>query len=167
MVTNSVFLAQSAAVFTQAVKSFQLSDLDQASSLASVFDQYRLARVEVWLLPRVTVTTQATGTSMGQIATVVDFDDASTLTNFSSYLDYQNVMVGPGNEGHYRSFTPHVAIAAYSGTFTSFANESAPWLDCASPSVQHYGFKAGSTVADAAYSSDLNVRYHFEFRNVR
>jgi hypothetical protein len=167
MTTQSVFLAQSAAVFTQAVKNFQLSDIDQATQLAAVFDQYRLARVECWLLPRVTVTTQATGTSMGQVATVVDYDDSNTLTNFASYLDYQNVMVAPGNEGHYRSFTPHVAVAAYSGTFASFENVTAPWLDCASPNVQHYGFKAGSTVADAAYSIDLDVRYHFEFRNVR
>jgi len=167
MAWTSAWLVANTVTVDQAVKNFQFSDLDQYTSLAAVFDQYRILKVECWIEPRVTTVTQAAATNLGQMASVIDYDDSATLTNFASYLDYQNVFVGGGADGHYRCFSPHAAIAAYSGTFASFANEASPWIDAASPNVQHYGLKACTTVADAAYVYDLRVRYHLELRNVR
>jgi hypothetical protein len=145
---------------------FILSDVDQYTSLTAVFDQYRITEVEVWLIPRLAVTTSSSQ-NPGQIASVVDYDDDTTLSSLNQALDYQNCMIDTGTVGHYRRFKPHAAVAAFSGSFTSYVNVVSPWIDAASPSVRHYGVKYVTTATDAVYVSDIFARLHFEFRNVR
>jgi len=70
-------------------------------------------------------------------------------------------------DSHYRKFIPHVAVASYSGTFTSFTNEVAPWIDIASPSVQHYGLKTACTPTTAVVQYTARARLSVSFRNVR
>ncbi len=136
------------------------------TSLASVFDQYRVDRCEAWLVPRVSGTSSASQ-NYGQMLTVVDYDDVTALTSFAAGTSYANALIGAGNCGHYRDFVPHVAIAAYQGGFTAFANTSNEWIDAAYPNVQHYGIKAVSTVTDTAYSWDLILRVTSSWRNTR
>lgn len=153
-----------AAVFTTYAP--VLSGVPLASSLTAVFDQYRIPTIEVWYVPRTAYGTGPT-VNYGMVTTVVDYDDSSALTSTTQALAYSNACTTSGNQGHYRKFTPHVAVAAYSGVFTSFANETAPWIDVASSSVIHFGWKAAHTATDQAYVWDLVTRYVIEFRNVR
>lgn len=141
---------------------FSLSALDQSTQLAAIFDQYRIVKIEFWLIPQV-----PSAVNLGELATVVDYDDAVALTTFAQAEDYQNCQVGRICEGHFRVFKPHIAVAAYSGTFTSYANKADQWIDCTSTGVLHYGVKAISTVSASATGFDTMVRYHVEFRNVR
>jgi hypothetical protein len=158
-------LATSVSVPTFLQSGFTLSSLDQVTQLAAVFDQYRIKRIEAWVYP--TNDTSAAA-SQGEMATVLDFDDTTALTTFAQALDYQNCLVGKVQEGHYRSFRPHVAIAAYgSGAFTSYANVVSPWIDCTSTTVAHYGIKYAATVTSSVLTYDLLVRYHVDFRSVR
>lgn len=147
--------------------SFSVSSLDQITSLQAVFDQYRIPLIEALLIPRLAANVTGATSNTGLCVTVVDYDDASNLSTVQAGLDYVNALVGSGLDGHYRCFQPHVAVAAYSGTFTSFANEPSPWIDAASPAVAHYGLKVGCTATDTAYTYDLVVRLHTEWRNIR
>jgi hypothetical protein len=156
-------LVTSTSVPTFVAEYFTLGQLDQVSTLAALFDQYCINRIETWLLPRVFAATDTTG----EVASVVDFDDASALTTFAQATDYQNCIVGKPIEGHYRNFIPHVALAGYGGAFTSYVNVSHQWIDCSSTAVQHYGVKFAATVTGVAITYDLMVRYHLSFRNVR
>jgi len=158
-------LTSSASVSTFGALYFTVGALDQISSLTALFDQYRINEIEVWIMPRTTNNTVTSNT--GLQATVVDYDDETVLGTFASALDYTNVVVGTGIEGQYRRFKPHAAIAAYSGTFASYANEESPWIDAASTGVRHYGVKTAWTTTDIPYSSDIMVRLHTEWRNVR
>jgi len=144
---------------------FMVSSLDQISSLTALFDQYRIIEIEVWIIPRTTNNTVTSNT--GLLATVVDYDDDTVLGTLGAALDYTNVVVGTGIEGHYRRFKPHAAMAAYSGAFSAFANVESPWIDAASTGVRHYGLKSVWTATDIAYNSDILVRLHTEWRNVR
>jgi hypothetical protein len=143
-----------------------LSVLDQVSSFTSIFDQYRIALLEVRYLPRLNVN-DVQGTTLGTFVSVVDLDDANTLTTVPQALDYSGAQVSEGFKEHKHTFVPHCAVAAYSGAFTSFINVAAPWVDCGSTAVQHYGTKTAWSTTTAAYSYDLVVRVMVEFRNVR
>jgi hypothetical protein len=143
---------------------FVISSLDQISSLTAIFDQYRITCIEIWLIPD---TNANNSTNAGEIMTVIDYDDAGNSITPTTALDYQNVQVGKCADGHYRKFVPHVAVAAYSGAFTSFCNEVSPWIDSSSTGVIHYGLKVASTTTTSAIAYDLMYRVHCEFRNVR
>jgi len=142
---------------------FTLTLLDQASAFASVFDQYRIRLIETWMIPQFASSNQ----QVTNWCTVEDYDDATALTTYAAALDYTNVMSTPLSDGHYRRFVPHIAVAAFSGSFSSFENVVAPWIDAASSAVAHYGIKTASLASGAAGAVIMNARLHVQFRNVR
>jgi len=163
--TIQVAFANSTASATFAGLNFLISNLDQTSALVNVFDQYRIQCIEVWLIPQELSNTGTYGT--GLLYTVIDYDDANALTTIGQANDYTNVMVTTSNQGHYRRFVPHCAVAMFSGAFTSYGNVAAPWIDASSTSVQHYGIKIACTAAGTAQNFNMQVRYHCQWRNVR
>jgi len=147
---------------------FTASQLDNFSSLASVFDQYRIALVEARFSPQVNTNYVGSGTNDGQYVTVVDLDDSTNLGTFNQGLDYPGAQCTQVIRAHKHTFVPHVAVAAYSGSFTSYANEEAPWLDVGSPSVQHFGLKwVFNTASTYTSSVDIITRVWLQLRNVR
>jgi hypothetical protein len=163
----NALLTASNAVTTFGAVNFMVSSLDQIASLTNVFDQYRIERIEAWLIPRITNVQTSPLLNTGLFHSVIDFDDSTVLTTVGQALDYANCVVSSGTDGHYRTWVPHVAMAAYSGVFTSFANVESPWIDAVSTGVQHYGLKTAWTQCDAAYIMDAVVRLHTVWRNVR
>jgi hypothetical protein len=161
-----VFATSSVAVATFSVFNFTLANLDQVASFQTLFDQYRIAKIEFATVPRMTGAPTAT-TNTALFASVIDYDDATALGTFEAATDYQSVLTSSGSDGHFRTFIPHCAIAAYSGTFVSYANVPAPWIDCASPGVIHYGIKTAWGITDSVYVMDALFRVTLEFRNVR
>jgi hypothetical protein len=173
-----VQMNQSAAVLTTSNVTFQeydryftSGDIPQFSSLALVFDQYRILEVECWLVPRNPGSASGAAVNRGLLYSVVDYDDAAALGAAASFLQYENCVVTPNTMGHYRKFRPHIAVAAYSGTFAAYANVSSnTWIDCTSNAVQYYGVKFGASPCDAAADEttfDFLERVLIEFRNVR
>jgi len=157
-------LTTSATIPTFASQAFAISQLDQVTSLSSVFDQYKIDEIEVWIAPAGITT----GTNLGLLTSVVDYDDVGTLSTVAQALDYTNALTTTGFQGHYRRWKPHVATAAYSGAFTSFANEVSPWLDFASPGVQHFGLKlAAQPTVGSTIPYNMIARFHVQMRNVR
>lgn len=143
---------------------FTANQLDQFSSLAAVFDQYRIDEIELWMVGNNVVSSE---NSNGLLCTVVDFDDAVALGTFAQAQDYNNAMTTAMGVQHYRRFAPHAATATYSGTFTSYGNVESPWIDASSGSVQHYGFKVAATTTSIICGFNLIIRYKLSFRNVR
>jgi hypothetical protein len=150
---------------------FQLVQLSNVTAFTSIFDQYRIDMVQVSFSPRVNaaVPTSPTGTIMPKLYTGLDYDDASTTT-IAALLDYQSLVITPPCMGVVRTVKPRIAIAAYSGAFTSFANQES-WVDCGSTAVQHYGLKYA---VEAGLVGQLNLQqytitavYFIAFRNVK
>jgi hypothetical protein len=144
--------------------SFGAGNISQFSNFAAIFDQYRFSSVEVWVIP---LSSASLGNdTVGFLYSAVDYDNATAIstTNIAQRTD---VMVSTHTQGHYRRFVPHCAVATYSGSaFTQFANEAAPWIDCSSTGVQHYGLLTSSDITSAAIAVTLLVRINVEFRNV-
>jgi len=163
-VPEVTILTTSTTLATFAATSFKLSDLDQVSSFQAVFDQYIIDEVEVWIE---NVDAHLTSQNAGNLYSVIDYDDANVLSTTASACDYTNVLGTSADASHYRKFRPHVAVAAYSGAFTSFANMESQWIDMASPAVQHYGLKLACTATTGVQSFVARYRYHIRMRNTR
>lgn len=109
-----------------------------AAAYTGLFDQYRINEVEVWFTP---YAPQGT-TSFGSQNFAIDLDDANVPTSINSVTAKQSSVISDGASGTYMRWCPHMAVALFSGAFTSYGNEPADWIDCSSPAVQHYGVKA-------------------------
>lgn len=157
-------LTSSAVLPTFASFNFTANSLGDLSSLTGLFDQYRITKIEAWIMPNVL---DSTVNSTGILYTCVDYDDSSALTTVQQAQNYTNVLFAPTTEGQYRAFTPHAAVALYSGVFTSFGNEVSPWIDAASAGVEHYGLKLACSVIPNGVIFTVNVRMHTEWRNSR
>lgn len=144
-------------------RSFTFNDVQQVSSFTAVFDQYRIDELELWLYPDVS---NSASTTNPTYYSAIDYDDANAPTALGSLQQYTNVIETTMNNGHYMRFRPHVAIAAYSGAFTSFMNQKSNWIDSGSPGVQHYGIKAGFNITGSTVNIRLMCRIHFSCRNV-
>jgi len=142
---------------------FKLSDCFDASEIASVFDQYRLDRVDIKMLPNVTESISSTSI-LGRNYTVIDFDDANALTSLTDYGDYSSARTWAVTDPMQLTLVPHYAVGAYSGVFSSFANRRPGWIDIASPGVEHYGVKVGCGTTTTAVTYTVTCRYHFSFR---
>jgi len=146
---------------------FLVSSIGNASTLAALFDQYRIVEIEWATIPHSSNGSDTSTTNMGRLTTVVDYDDAGALGSEQQALDYQNAITSSGGDGQYRRFRPHAATAAYSGTFTAYMNVQSPWCDAASLNVQHYGIKMVWSPTDSTYDLDIIIVLHTQWKNVR
>lgn len=162
--TTSAWATTSITVQVYKGESFILTNFAKASALQAVFDQYRFDEIEIWIEP---VISQSSAIALvSNYATAVDLDDANTPAAFTDVNDHQSAIVSNGEAGHYHKWQPHMAVAVYSGAFTSFGNDEAGWIDIASPSVQHYGLKfATNSATSSAIIYSLTVKAKLSFRS--
>jgi hypothetical protein len=150
---------------------FYLAQLDGAAALVAVFDQYRFLQVSVSFIPRCSVT-GTTGsvfpTPIGQLLTGIDYDDAAT-TAAALLRQKETAQITTCTDQQTRTLTPHAALAAYSGAFSSYANMSKMWIDANSQSVQHYGVKFAILNCNFASTIiyDVYARYVVQFRQIQ
>jgi hypothetical protein len=110
---------------------------------------------------------------------VVDYDDATLPTGtdagVSAMREYQNYrstnLLNASGAPVVRTFKPHIAVAAYQGTFTGYKNEPFGWVDSVSNGVQGYGWKAVAEIASSGATQGflfkLEVTANLSFRNTR
>jgi len=166
-VDKGTVLTTSAGADTFYSQNFVLTDLDQVTSFQAIFDQYRIAAVEVWLTP--TYQNSGGGASNSRFLTVVDYDDSASLSGTANARQYENCTDTTSNEGVYRRFRPHCTYITSSGNSTSTtgnASTPSPWINAGSGTVPHYGFKIAAYAASVTTTFNLVIRYHIEFRNI-
>jgi hypothetical protein len=140
--------------------------ISQFSSFSAVFDQYRIMEIEVWLQPTTSAATSL-GSNTSTFCSVIDYDDSNTPLTMSSLYQYENTILGNTANGHYRKFRPHIATAAYTGSFSGYENQKSQWIDVASSTVQHYGVKMGIDVSNnVSVLVQCFARLWVQFRNV-
>lgn len=142
-------------------QSFSATNFAVVSTYLSTFDQYRIDQLEYWLEP-----IAAPGALVpAALTSCVDLDDGNAPTVFGQVENHQGALQGENLAGRYHKWKPHMAVAVYSGAFTSFANEVAGWIDSASPNVQHYGIKAACGTMTAATGFSYTCRAVISFRS--
>jgi len=154
---------------------FQLSDVYNAAGFEGIYDQYKITHVTLHMQPAALLVDNPGGTSPGNTAMIWeanDYDDAS-VSGFTpaTMMEYQNLKwhhTGSNRAIHF-SLRPHVAYSLYQGAFTAYGNKVSSWIDCGSPSAQHYGMKIYIEQGTAGYLQSWRVwaTYSVQFRNVR
>lgn len=158
---------------------FKFSDLPQYTNFAGVFDQYKISAVKVLMIT--TPSGLAGNESQAAIqnaapqywVSAIDYDNTTTIAASTSLDSYGNVKnhssPSIGGKMVSRYFKPRIAVAAYAGTFTSYANTRS-WVDCNNATVQHYGFRlafnsgANSISSASPFAVDIRVCYYLSFR---
>jgi hypothetical protein len=127
--------------------SFQiaLNDLPLNSSMLALFEEYKIGPVDFHFLPVFTqVATTVAGTNIpGNIATVVDLDDATAPTSLSVLYGYPSFQSRQCCKDFRIQFEPKMALATYTGSFAAFgyAPKAAEWVNTASNNAIFYGLK--------------------------
>lgn len=158
--------------------SFKLSDLASSADFTGLFDRYRLTKVRMRFIPRISQQSVAgaqvaTTQESPPIITVIDYDDAATTADYTTLVQYENATVHQAFKPFTVIIRPRFAVAAYgAGVFTSYANMSdKTWLDVASPDIQYYGLKWATTVYSNTNSGnqyyDVFMDYYLQFKNPR
>lgn len=156
------FFSTSATVPSLLGINFTVSNFAVSSSYLALFDQYKIDHLEVWLEPQFSQSTVSANT--GGFYTCIDLDDANTPGSYQDVEGHQTAISSTGQTSHYHSWKPHMAVAVYSGAFTSFENAPANWIDSASSGVQHFGVKVASTATAVIQRYNLYVRGLVSFR---
>lgn len=162
-IAPSVLMTSSATVPVYGSAQFVLANVGNSSSYTDLFDQYRIVLIEALIEPVISETITPSGDT-GEWVSVVDIDDATQPNNYNDLTNYTTAVQTRGYSSHYHRWVPTIALAAYSGTFTSYASAENQWLDAASPNVAHYAIKAGTGVAIVPQAYILTCRFHLEFR---
>jgi hypothetical protein len=164
------FLAQSSTVPVASNFTVDSTLISDFSSLAAVFDQYRIDMVEFFLRPHASESPIASTQPTGQLAVVIDYDDTNVLGSIAVADAYANCITVTPLKTVRRCFRPRSAVAGYGGgAFSSYSNVPFPWTDCTSTSMKGYGIKTiiETGTAGALQTYDLQARLFVEFRSTR
>jgi len=163
-VTGVNLITTSVSVLTENNYSFVLSSLDDYAALIGIFDQFCIYGVTITM----TYGSANTGTSVQSITvcTAIDYDNVANLGSLVLLTDFgtfNQTVLTPG-VSLVRMVKPCVATAAYTGSFGGFTT-ARMWLDSASPSVNHYGFRTMIPATGAVATVNATFEYIVGFRN--
>ncbi len=142
---------------------FHLNDFGNYTRYTGLFDQYAIVCI-VATFGATYNSVNAGSAAIPRMYSVIDHDDAAP-TAISAITLNPSVKSTHVYRRQTRMIYPRAATAAYSGAFTSFANQRV-WVDSGSPSVEHYGLKISSEIDASASVIDVDFTYYVVFRNV-
>lgn len=143
-------------------KSYRLSDFTGYTSFTSVFERYRIRRIEVWLLPNTTEAPSGAPEG-GTYVTGVDVDDGATPGSYGAVQRMQGACETSVMCGRYIAWSPQASVFTYpAATFGSAPQDQ--WLDCGSPGVEYYGLKfaAGPTNDVVGFATIIRITAEFQ-----
>lgn len=152
----------STSVPTPFVQDYHLALLAGYSHYTQAFDKYRILEVQVEFIPN---NGGVVTNSSAVVDTVIDYDDSTSLSVGEQY-EYDSCYTTNSNINFKRTFIPRISLAAFSGSFTSYAEgKIGQWIDCASDGVKHYGLKGIVGQSNPAFAMQMVHRVHVQFAN--
>jgi hypothetical protein len=122
---------------------FTLADITTYTNLTALYDSYKFESIHFRIDPVCQLGFPAASYSYSDMFVAIDYDDANSPASVSTLYAYDTVKRVPPGQKFQFTFTPKIALAAYTGAFTGYTSQKASFLDCASSSIQHYGVKIG------------------------
>ena len=147
-----------------------MSDIGETTHFTNIFDQYRIVKVQVQLVPfNLPPLATTTAQYYAPLLMAVDYDDNATPTSTQQLYDHSNLkIITSGTQKPYLfTFKPAMLKAAYTGSFSGYAPGSDQWLDCASTDIIHYGIKWALASSSVIPTYGVYIRYFIEFKQSR
>lgn len=151
---------------------FTLNSLPDFTDFTALYDQYMIKGIKYTLIPRISNAgpSGAVGNPsiLGNIWSVLDYDDTNVPPSLNTLLQYQNVKRTQYHKIHKRYFKPAVELGVGS-PLTSSAVKKYQWLDVANTAVPHLGIKlwVDGSLGSYPLEFDLQVKFYMAFKNVR
>jgi len=147
---------------------FSLDGVTNYSEFSSLFDQFRIKKIRLHISP-LSNAPYPSLVAPSPLYIAPDFDNATLPASVTEVIEKSGVRILSPKDSTVFEFTPRIAVAAYQGALTAFANQTS-WVDCSYHATQFYGIKYALPVSGSA--SQLSfwhsyVEYLFEFRNVQ
>jgi hypothetical protein len=155
VMVHGTTVATLASTAVSTVNTTYIFSMGNANLSTGQFDQYRIQAIRFSIVPQnnaIGLVTNTT-TTLVPLYCVIDYDDATALTTAAQAEAYNNCITLAPGESLVRTFQPRMAVGAYTGTFSGYANMAPQWIDAVSPLVQHYGIK--TFIPGAAASQTL------------
>lgn len=147
---------------------FQLNDMPNYTEFSTLFDCYKIVGIKLHFLPYIQENIDLTKV-FGQVATCIDYTDASTPATFNEVLEYQNAKLHiPTNRGFTLYFRPRAAVAIYDGLTTAYAqSDPKTWINTSNPDVPYYGVKYAWNGVTTNMSIAVYATYYVKFKQVK
>lgn len=152
----------STSVPTQLSYVFRLSDVNDATSLAAVFDEFTIRQVVFTILP---LAIGSNTSAQAPIESAVDVDDASVILASSQLAEFSTYAVTMVGKPHVRVFRPQAVKPVYNGAFTAYSplapNE---WVDSTYTNTDFYALKVFSAISSTVQTYAVKCNYLLQFR---
>lgn len=160
--TYRVNISTSISAMTTGSLVFQLSNVSNYANYTAIFDRYRIIQADAKFVQNIQPGTAAS------LLTCIDYDDGNSPSGEASVEGFGTLAICPSGVVEQRTLNPRLAVAAYSGAFTSYANmPSSTWIDSASPSVNYFGLKYEVPVTATSYAISVYVTLMVQFKSQR
>ena len=171
-ISNSAVVSNTT-VITQANLSFKLSDLNQYATFTSLFDSYRISKVQLKYIPRTNVDIGVNGNTYSTtVFYAIDYDDIGALGSIAALQEFGNCKSISSHKTITITIKPKVSRTIYQAGVASAYEEpkSNVWIDAAYPNVEHYGFRlmfppVGGAAGAVTY--DVIKTFWVEFKHVK
>lgn len=151
---------------------FALSNVPNYTEFSNLYDAYKIMAVKLEFIPRHTEAVMEppslSTTLNSSIHSVLDYDDANTLTALNDYVQYESYKNTRGNRTHKRYLVPAMEQSASAlGVNTLAVQAKRKWLDTDVPQVAHYGVKVYFEPANVTTVYDIKTTYYLAFKQVK
>lgn len=156
---------------------FQLSDLDQVSTFADLYDMWRIDKIVMNFMPvyncnpPIVEGTAGTGTKTGGglLFTAKDYTNGDAPTSAQDVIQYQTVKWTPSYEPHWRSIKPQ-PIFEVEGVVQPLVNNKNVWYSTDDTTGAYAGIKVAyvpSPISGVEQRFQIVTTYHLSFKNVK
>jgi hypothetical protein len=164
----------SASLDTVGAFTFSLDLLNGALRLATLYDSYRIKKVNVEFSPvgvqEVVSAYSNVGQNVPMLYTAVDFNDATSPANLAEIQQYSTLTSCLATQPQRIVLTPRHLVMIYNGlSSTAYAlGDASSWLSTTNRTIPHYGIKwvftadSGSSLA-SRFSYLVRMKFYLEF----
>jgi hypothetical protein len=150
---------------------FELNDLSEANTFQSLFQLYRIHRVDMMFRPlwRNNSVTTAAAYLPPLLYLAADVGNLATWTTLAQAQDNPNVTIADDQETVTISLQPYVPFEVLSGSSTPRGMLPSPWLSTNDTLIRHYGLNYAISLGGAGATEfqgwTVIFRYTVQFRN--
>lgn len=137
---------------------FTLSNVEVPADITQLYDRYKITGVKVKFIPLFNFSSTVNTGYLPELMTCIDYDDSALPTE--STLRQRNIRIKRLDKPVSVFIKPKLAGMVYQGTSTAgYSIDSARYLNCAYPDIQHFGLKFIIKNMDlrTAYVNSVNV----------
>lgn len=161
--------------FADYLYSFRLTDLPDNSEFTALYDQYRVDKMVVHIIPNCDIfNSAATPQDTGTLLTAVDFDGGATGLTLNQFMSYESCEMTEHGKSKKITIKPRGELAAIDSGSSTVSAAMAPdnmWWDCSNTLLKFNGVRYATTANSAAASwavwYTLWVEVFITFKNTR